>query len=160
MKIELIETSEMTSYVGIRATSTMTNLGEAVNEAFKQLTKRQDEITNLVDRTVTYGITPPNYKGNDGSLDFYCCYEVKPLAILPHGMVHIHLLPRMYSVTHYRGPASRSYTAYDFTSKWLFDNGYAYDDVSYYFERYDDKTIIEDDNENNEIVIYCPIKKK
>ncbi|MDQ0112362.1 putative transcriptional regulator YdeE [Paenibacillus harenae] len=160
MKVELIETTEITSYVGIRAHSTMTNLGSAVHSAFQQLTKRRDEINNVVDRKVTYGITPPNYKGNDGMLDFYCCYEVKSLTGLPHGMVHIHLLPRLYSVTHYKGPASRSSSAYDFTSKWLSDHGYTYDDVSYYFERYDEMTVIENDDESNQIAIYCPIKKK
>jgi predicted transcriptional regulator YdeE len=40
------------------------------------------------------------------------------------------------------------------------ENGYTYDDVAYYFERYDEKTIIEDDNDKNEIKIYCPVKKR
>ncbi|MDQ0917023.1 hypothetical protein [Paenibacillus sp. V4I5] len=83
-----------------------------------------------------------------------------PLENLPHGMVNIHLLPRIYSMTHYRGSASKTVTSYDYTTKWMNENGYINDDVSYYFERYDEKTIIESDDERNEIKIFCPVKKK
>jgi predicted transcriptional regulator YdeE len=109
---------------------------------------------------VTYGISPPNYKGNNGAVDFYCCFEVDPLENLPDGMVHVHLLPRIYSMTHYIGSTSKTVTAYDYTSQWLDENGYTYDNVAYYFERYDDKTLKESDDERNEITIFCPVKKK
>ncbi|QYR24376.1 effector binding domain-containing protein [Paenibacillus sp. sptzw28] len=102
----------------------------------------------------------PNYKGNAGLLDFYCCYEVDPVANVPHGMVHIHLLPRMYSATHYKGPAGRTSTAYDYTSGWLQENGYSYDDIDYYFEKYDGKTIRDSEDQRNEVKIYCPVKKR
>ncbi|MDR9856483.1 GyrI-like domain-containing protein [Paenibacillus sp. VCA1] len=160
MKMEIVHTNEMTSFVGIRAHSIMANLGEATNLAFEELIRRRNEIQNILDQEITYGISPPNYKGNQGPVDFYCCYEVKPLASLPHGMVHIHMPPRMYSVTYYKGPASRTESAYNFTTNWLRENGYEYDDVSYYFERYDQQTIIENDDPGNEVKIYCPIKKK
>lgn len=68
--------------------------------------------------------------------------------------------PRTYSLTHYVGPISQTETAYHYTSRWMSENGYTFDDVAYYFERYDEKTIIDDDNEKNEIKIYCPIKKR
>jgi predicted transcriptional regulator YdeE len=109
---------------------------------------------------VTYGISPPNYKKNNGMVDFYCCFEVEPLENLPQGMVHIHLLPRTYSMTRYRGSVSQTVTAYDYTTKWLDENGYTNDDVAYYFERYDEKTIRELNDERNEIKIFCPVKKK
>ncbi|SDX50348.1 GyrI-like domain-containing protein [Paenibacillus sp. CF384] len=160
MKIEIVQTNAIASYVGVRASSLMTNLGSAVSSALQEVVERSNEIANIRNREVTYGITPPNYKGNDGLLDFYCCYEVEPLANVPQGMVHLHLLPRLYSVTYYRGAASKLVTAYDFTSQWLAENGYEYDDVSYYLERYDEKTTRETDDERNEIAIYCPIKKK
>lgn len=160
MKVEIVETENITTYVGIRATADFANLGETVNHAFIELTRRKDEILNIKNPNVTYGITPPNYKGNTGLVDFYCCHEVEPISNLPHGMVHFHLLPRMYTLTHYIGPASQTGTAYDYTSNWINDNGYTYDDVACYFERYDKKTSINDDNEKNEIQIYCPVKKK
>ncbi|MBP3963228.1 GyrI-like domain-containing protein [Paenibacillus lignilyticus] len=160
MKIEIIQTSTISSFVGVRASSLMSNLGNAVNQALHEVVRRSDEIGNIRNREVTYGITPPNYKGNDGLLDFYYCYEVEPLSNVPHGMVHLHLLPRVYSVTYYRGAASKLVTAYEFTSKWIAENGYEYDDVSYYFERYDEKTMRETDDVRNEITIYCPIKEK
>jgi predicted transcriptional regulator YdeE len=160
MNVEIVETKEITTYVGIRATAYFSNLGAGVNNAFIELTSRKDEILNIRNPKVTYGITPPNYKGNTGLVDFYCCYEVEPMTKLPQGMVHIHLLPRVYSLTHYLGPVSQSERAYDYTSKWLNKNGYEYDDTAYYFEKYDERTIIQDDNEKNEIKIYCPVKKK
>jgi predicted transcriptional regulator YdeE len=160
MNIEIIETKEITGYVGTRATAYYSNLEESISNAFEELTRRRDEILNIKDPNVMYGITPPNYKGNTGLVDFYCCYEVEPMTNLPHGMVHIHLLPRLYTLTHYIGPISQTESAYDYTSKWINGNGYTYDDVSYYFERYNEKTIIKDDNEKNEIRIYCPVKKR
>lgn len=150
MKVEIVQTNEITSYVGIRAISLMTDLGNAVSHALKELNERSTEIRNIKNHQNTYGITPPNYKGNNGLLDFYCCHEVDPLANVPQGMIHIHLLPRMYSVTHYKGPASKSYTAYDFTSKWMQENGF----------EYDEKTIRDIEDDRNEITIYCPIKNK
>jgi len=159
MKVEIVESRTLTTYVGIRATAIYSQLGEHVSHAFRELTRRKDEIHNINNPHVTYGITPPNYKGNTGPVDFYCCYEIEPMTHLPHGMVHIHLLPRIYALTHYVGPISQTGTAYDYTSKWLNQHGYAYDDVSYYVERYDEKTIIEDDYEKNEIKIYCPVRK-
>lgn len=159
MDVEIVETKEISTYVGIRATAFFSNLGESIHHAFVELSNRRDEIRHIKNPNVTYGITPPNYKGNDRPVDFYCCYEVDPMINLPHGMVHIHLLPRLYTLTHYRGPISRTERAYDYTSKWLNENGYAYDDVDYYFEKYDEKTLLKDDNEKNEIKIYCPVKK-
>lgn len=97
MNVEIVETNEITTYVGIRATAYFSNLGESINHAFIELSRRSDEIHNLINPNVTYGITPPNYKGNSGLVDFYCCYEVEPIANLPHGMVHIHLLPQLYT---------------------------------------------------------------
>lgn len=159
MNVEIVETKEITAYIGIRATANYSNLGESVNHAFNELTRRKDEIFNIKNPNVTYGITPPNYKGNTGFVDFYCCFEVEPITNLPHGMVHIHLLPRVYSLTSYRGPVSQTVRAYDYTSTWLNEIGYTYDDTAYYFEKYDEKTIIQDDNVKNEIKIYCPVKK-
>lgn len=159
MKLEIVTTKSITTYVGIRATAYFSNLGKSVNHAFMELTRRKDEILNIKDPSVTYGITPPNFKGNTGLVDFYCCYEVEPMSNLPHGMIHIHLLPRNYSLTHYVGPISQTQRAYGYTSKWINENGYTYDDIAYYLESYDDKTIIENDNEKNEIKIYCPIRK-
>lgn len=158
MNVEIVEIKEITTYVGIRATAYFSNLGESINHAFIELSRRRDEIHNLINPNVTYGITPPNYKGNSGLVDFYCCYEVKPIANLPHGMVHIHLLPRLYTLTSYVGPISQTEKAYEYTSRWLNENGYTYDDTAYYFEKYDEKTIIKDDNKNNEIKIFCPVK--
>jgi predicted transcriptional regulator YdeE len=159
MEIEIVQTSSISTYVGVRASAHMSNLGESIGRAFEELIRRRNEIKNIKNPNVTYGISPPNYKGSTGTVDFYCCYEVDPLENLPHGMIHIHLLPRTYSMTHYRGPASKTVTAYDYTTKWMNENGYTYDDVSYYFERYDEKTIIESDDERNEVKIFCPVKK-
>lgn len=159
MKVEIIQTSEISAFVGIRVNSYMTDLGDDVIRASNELRRRRDEIKEIKNQAVTYGISPPNYKENNDKLDFYCCYEVNPLANLPHGMIHIHLLPRTYSITHYQGPRSKIVTAYDYTSKWLKDNGYEYDDTSYYFEKYEERTSIEPDEENNEIKIFCPVKK-
>jgi len=159
MNIEIVETKQISTYVGIRATAYFSNLGESINHSFTELYRRKHEIVNIKNPNVTYGITPPNYKGNTGLVDFYCCYEVDSLIHLPHAMVHIHLLPRRYTLTHYVGPISQTETAYDYTSSWMNVNGYTYDDVSYYIERYDEKTIIKDDCEKNEIKLYCPVKK-
>lgn len=159
MKVEIIETKDITTYVGIRATAYISMLGENINKGFLELTRRREEIPNVKNPNVTFGITPPNYKENQGLVDFYCCYEVEPFSKLPNEMVHIHLLPRTYSLTHYVGPISQTETAYEYTSRWIHKNGYTYDDVAYYFEKYDEKTIIENDNEKNEIKIYCPVKK-
>ncbi|WP_028608399.1 GyrI-like domain-containing protein [Paenibacillus harenae] len=160
MKVEIIQTESITAYVGVRTSGHMIELGKSVTGAFDELVSRRHEIRHLKNANVTYGITPPNYKGNPGPVDFYCCYEVNPLANVPHGMVHIHLLPRLYSVTSYRGPASKTASAYDFTSRWLLENGYAYDDAAYYFERYDDRTRRETDDDRNEVTIYCPVKRQ
>ena len=160
MDIQIIQTDAITAYVGVRAASTMAELGYNVKRAFAELAERRHEIKNIKNPLVTYGITPPNYKGNNGQVDFYCCYEVEPLANVPHGMVHIHLLPRMYSVTDYIGPASESFSAYDFTSSWLLENGYSYDDIDYYLERYDELKAGEAGHEQTEIKIYCPVKKR
>lgn len=160
MKIEIIETLAITTYVGIRANATMTDLGKGVSDAFSELSSRRDEIANIARANMTYGITPPNYKGNNGLLDFYCCYEVEPFTHLPHGMIHIQLLPRVYSKTHYIGPISKTASAYDFTTKWLNENGYMYDDVSYYYEEYDEQKNKDKDSENSEVLIYCPVKRR
>jgi len=160
MQVEIVQTSNISAFVGIRTTTQMSNLGESIGRAFEELIARRNEITNIKNPNATYGISPPNYKGNTGIVDFYCCYEVEPLEKLPHGMVHIHLLPRIYSMTYYRGPASKTVTAYDYTTKWMNENGYTNDDVSYYYERYDEKTITKSDDDRNEIQIFCPVKKK
>lgn len=160
MKVELIQTDQMTTCVGIRAVSLMSELGDQVSSAFAQLAARKHEIQTIKNPETTYGITPPNYKGNDGPLDFYCCYEVDPLISLPQGMTLLHIPPRAYAATTYQGPASQTYTAYDFTTNWLRENGYAYDDVSYYYEKYDAKTIRANDDARNEMTIYCPVKKQ
>jgi predicted transcriptional regulator YdeE len=159
MKIEIVQTDQITAYVGIRATDYMSNFGNSIKPTFSELAARRDEIKNVINPNVKYGITPPNYKGNERPLDFYCCYQVSAIANVPYGMIHIHLLPRLYSVTHYMGPASQAGTAYDFTSAWYRDNGYTYDDVDYYLERYDEKTRMENDDPDNEIQIYCPLKR-
>jgi len=159
MKVEIVETKKIMTFVGIRATEYFSELGNGVNRAFTELVNRKDEIRHIKNPIATYGITPPNYKGNPGQVDFYCCYEVEPIANVPHGMVHLHVLPRLYSLTSYAGPISKTGTAYDFTSKWMNENGYAYDDVEYYFEKYDGRTIRDHDDDRNEIKIYCPVKK-
>ncbi len=63
----------------------MAELGNNVKRAFAELAERRYEVKNIKNPLVTYGITPPNYKGNNGQVDFYCCYEVEPLANVPHG---------------------------------------------------------------------------
>lgn len=109
---------------------------------------------------MTYSITPPNYKGNSSKVYYYCCVEISSITKVPQGMVHIRILPRTYTRTHYIGSLNKSGLAYDYTSKWMKENGYTYDDVEYYFERYDEKSTVDDhSNESNEIKIYCPIKK-
>ncbi|MFD0620182.1 GyrI-like domain-containing protein [Paenibacillus sp. GCM10027629] len=160
MKVEIVDIPKITSYVGIRASEYFSNLGQSINYSFKELINRQDEIKNIVNPSVTFGVSPPNYKGNKGRVDFYCCYEVSPIANVPHGMMHIHILPRTYSKTYYKGPISKTETAYDYTSNWLKENGYTYDEVEHYFERYDERTIVSHDDEANELIIYCPVKKK
>lgn len=160
MKIDIVEIPEIRTFIGIRVTDYFSNLGAGINSAFIELQNRKAEIRNIRDLNVTYSITPPNYKGNTREVDYYCCFEVNPIVNLPHGMVHIHILPRTYSRTHYIGPLNKSESAYDYTSKWMIENGYAYDDVDYYFERYDEKTTVDDHcNDNNEMMVYCPIKK-
>ncbi|WP_169091659.1 GyrI-like domain-containing protein [Paenibacillus sp. PL91] len=160
MDIQIVQTSNISAFVGVRASANMSNLGECIEHAFKELKRRRNEIKNIKNPNVTFGISPPNYKGSTGVVDFYCCFEVEPLENLPHGMVHIHLLPRTYSMTHYIGPASKTVTAYNYTTKWIKENGFINDDVSYYFERYDEKAIRESDDDGNEIKIFCPVKKK
>ena len=160
MKVEIIETSTITTYVGVRANGFMSELGQGVSDAFAELARRRSEIANIARPNMTYGITPPNYKGNSGLLDFYCCYEVEPLTRLPHGMIHIQLLPRVYAKTHYIGPKSRTASAYDYTTTWLNENGYMYDDVSYYYEAYDERKRNDKDGENSEVIIYCPVKRR
>jgi len=159
MKVEILETHCITSYVGVRATEEFSNLGQSIGKSFSELFKRKDEITNIINPSVTYGISPPNYKGNKGKVDFYCSYEVSSVANVPHGMVHIHILPRVYSVTHYIGPRSETDSGYEYTSQWLSENGYTYDDSEYYFERHDDGSIVDQDDEIIEMKIYSPVKK-
>ncbi|MCR2805845.1 GyrI-like domain-containing protein [Paenibacillus soyae] len=159
MEVKIVQTGTITAYIGVRASSAMSDLGESVARAFDELLSRRDEIMNIKNPQVTYGITPPNYKGNAGSVDFYCCFEVEPIGNVPHGMVHLHLLPRMYTVTHYAGPSNLTEEAYDYTSRWIKENGFAYDDVAYYIERYDEKTIFEADDARSEIQIFCPVKR-
>lgn len=79
---------------------------------------------------------------------------------MPPGTVHIHLLPRTYSMTQYRGPSRSNYLAYDFTTKWLEENGYEYDDTAYYLEKYEKSRLIDADDESNEVMIYCPVKMR
>lgn len=160
MEVEIIETTAITSYVGVRATEKFANLGLSVRHAFQELLRRREEILNIKNPQVTYGITPPNYKTSKGFVDFYCCYEVGPVANVPPEMVLIRILPRTFSRTHYIGPASKTGSAYDYTSKWLKENGCTYDDVEYYFERYDEKSIFDRDDERSEVVIYCPVKRR
>jgi predicted transcriptional regulator YdeE len=159
LKIEIVKKDRISAFVGIRVSDVMSNFENSISQAFLELAARLDEIRNLKNPNVSFGITPPNYKGNPGKLDFYCCYEVSRIGNVPHGMVHIHILPRLYAVTHYVGPASQTVTAYDFTSVWWRENGYTYDDIDYYFERYDEKTKIENDDPDNEIQIFCPVKR-
>lgn len=160
MEIKIVQTDNISAFVGVRASANMSNLENKIKIAYDELIRRQSEIKNIKNPNVTYGISPPNYKSNNGTVDFYCCFEVEPIENLPHGMVHIHLLPRTYSLTHYKGLASQTVTAYDFTTKWLNENGYTYDDTAYYFERYDEKTIRELNDEQYEMKIFCPIKMK
>ncbi|QJD83215.1 GyrI-like domain-containing protein [Cohnella herbarum] len=160
MKIEIVQTSAITSYIGVRASGTMATLEAPVRDAFHELISRREEIKNIINQEITYGITPPNYKSSNGMLDFYCCYEVSQIGNLPPGMVHIHLLPRTYSLTHYRGPSSSNYLAYDFTTKWLEENGYEYDDTAYYLEKYEESRLKDADDESNDVMIYCPIKMR
>ncbi|MBD3922491.1 GyrI-like domain-containing protein [Paenibacillus sp. PR3] len=160
MRVEIVETERISTYIGVRACAYFSDLGAAVGRAFDELISRSDEIKNIRNTNVTYGITPPNYKGNNGVVDFYSCYEVDPIESLPHGMVHLHLLPRVYAMTHYKGPASQTGNAYDFTTQWLKDNGYEYDDVAYYLERYDEKTVVGSDDDRSEMQIWTPVKKR
>jgi predicted transcriptional regulator YdeE len=160
LEVEIIETTAITTYVGVRATEQFANLGSSVQRAFQELLRRREEILHIKNPQVTYGITPPNYKMSKGPVDFFCCYEVEPIANVPPEMVLIRILPRTFSRTHYIGPASKTGSAYDYTTKWLKENGYAYDDVEYYFEKYDEKTIFDRDDESSEVLIYCPVKRR
>jgi predicted transcriptional regulator YdeE len=160
MEIEIVQTTAIATYVGVRATEVFSKLGPSVHRAFQELSRRTEEILNIKNPQVTYGITPPNYKASKGLVDFFCCFEVGPVANVPPEMVLIRILPRTYSRTHYIGPASKTGSAYDYTSKWLMENGYAYDDVEYYFERYDEKTTFDRDDESSEVMIYCPVKRR
>jgi len=92
-------------------------------------------------------------------LDFYVCFEVEPFVHLPQGMVHIEISPRQYARTKYRGSGAESYKAYDFTTQWIKEHGYSYDDISYYFEVYNQRTkMLAPDDIENEIQIYSPVK--
>ncbi|PYI57277.1 GyrI-like domain-containing protein [Paenibacillus flagellatus] len=147
--------------VGIRASGTMSGLGAPVRQAYVDLLRRREDIRNVNDPGTVYGVSPPNYKGNPGPLDFYVCLEVDPIANVPHGMVHLHLVPHLYAEAVYRGPEKRKVEAYDATSRWMRENGYVYDDVTYYFERYGERTkLLDPDDEDNEVLVYCPIRRK
>lgn len=158
MKIEVVEVSGFTA-VGIRVTDYMSNLGIGVRDAWIRLQDRKQEIKNIKDSSITLGISPPNYKGNNGMLDFYVCFGVEPFVHLPQGMVHIEISPRLYVQTSYKGSGAESYKAYDFTTQWIKEHGYSYDDISYYFEVYNQRTKMLDPNDtDNEIQIFCPVK--
>lgn len=157
--IRIVRRSGFTA-VGIRVTlPSMVELGAAVREAGTQLRQRMEEIGLVRDADTLYGISPPNYKGNPGPFDFYVCVEVERLEKLPHGMVHIRLQPQLYAEVEYKGPLKDGCRAYDFTSSWLRENSYEYDDTEYYYEIYGPRTnLSEDTDESGEMKVLCPVK--
>jgi predicted transcriptional regulator YdeE len=75
-------------------------------------------------------------------------------------MVNITVDPAQYACCTYKGQMTNKVEAYDFTTKWLKENGYEYFDAAYYFEVYDEKTNLPDStSDNNTIKINCPVKK-
>lgn len=146
--------------VGVRVTvPVMDELGPAVLEARRLLRHRVHEIGLVRDAHTVYGISPPNYKGNPGPFDFYVCVEVERLERLPHGMVLLRLQPKLYAEVEYRGPLAEGYRAYDFTSRWLRENGYEYDDTEYYYEVYDERNNrLDYTDENGEMKVFSPVK--
>jgi predicted transcriptional regulator YdeE/catechol 2,3-dioxygenase-like lactoylglutathione lyase family enzyme len=135
--------------------ATANELGPAVAEARRELQLRMTEIAHIRNAHMMYGISPPNYKGNPGPLDFYVCVAVERLTGLPPGMVHLRLEPQLYAVVTYQGPTELGYQAYDFTSQWLRDNGYEYDDTEYYYETYEETANADGVTEK---WVYSPIK--
>lgn len=145
--------------VGIRVTDQMENLGQRLPEAWQELQRRMGEIRGVTNPAVTYGISPPNYKGNPGPVDFYVCVEVSPLENLPHGMVHLTVERQTYAYCDYRGPMGRSFEAYDATYAWMKQNGHAYFDAAYYLEVYDQQTnLLDHGNPDSRAGIYSPIR--
>jgi predicted transcriptional regulator YdeE len=144
--------------VGLRISNVMEGLEGDILRARQELNRRIDEIDRVKMQTITYGISPPNYKGNTGIVDFYVCVEVEPLLRLPHGMVNLTVDPQMYAVASYQGPMNRKVEAYDATSRWLADSGYTYA-TALYFERYDERTNMADDSSaDNAFDAYSPIR--
>lgn len=146
--------------VGIRITDQMENLDRRIPETWQELQRRMGEIRGIKNAAVTYGISPPNYKGNPGPVDFYDCVAVEPFENLPHGMVHLTVDRQTYACCDYHGPMSRKVEAYDATSAWIRTNGHAYFEAAYYFEVYDQRTrLLDPDNPENWIGIGSPIRQ-
>ena len=61
MEIEIVQTSNIPAFVGVRASANMSNLGEKSECAFDELIRRRNEIKNIKNPNVTYGKSPPNY---------------------------------------------------------------------------------------------------
>jgi hypothetical protein len=59
MEIEIVQTSNISAFVGVRASANMSNLGESIGSAFNELIRRRNEIKNIKNPNVTYGISPP-----------------------------------------------------------------------------------------------------
>jgi hypothetical protein len=47
MKVEIVQTSNITAFVGVRASGNMSELGESIKDAFDELVRRQHEINTL-----------------------------------------------------------------------------------------------------------------
>lgn len=146
--------------VGLRVTvPRKEQLGTAVREAWRRLQERKREISLIRDGHITYGFSPPNYKGNPGPFDFYVAFEVERIERLPHGMVHLRLPARQYAEVEYRGQMNRAYEAYNRTTQWLKENGYEYDDTEYYYEVYDEQTQLLDSADTaNGMKVLSPVK--
>lgn len=160
MKLEKVERFKV---VGIRIIDEMENLNTRIQQAGKELRERIHEIRGVKNPDVLYGISPPNYKGNPGPLDFYVCIEVDPFENLPHGMVNITIDPQLYAVCDCSHSMNEKGNAYDFTSSWMKENQYDYLDAAYYFEVYDlsGGTNLEDLNDiNNRMKVYSPVQKR
>ncbi|MFK7697731.1 GyrI-like domain-containing protein [Paenibacillus sp. HJGM_3] len=146
--------------LGLRFTHNMSNLDACTIDAMGTLRDRLSSIPNVKRPDTMYGISPPNYKGNPGELDFYVCVEVEPIAAVPPGMVHIRIPERLYTRTVYRGAVNDREAAYSYTSAWLKERGYAYDDVEYYLEEYGPDTRMDATQEESSVMyIYCPVKR-
>ncbi|HEU5138697.1 MAG TPA: GyrI-like domain-containing protein [Bacillales bacterium] len=163
MKMRL-EPVERFKVVGIRIIDEMENLNARIQQAARELQERMHEIRGVRNPDVLYGISPPNYKGNPGPLDFYVCVEVDPFENLPYGMVNITIDPELYAVcTYEKDSMNNKGNAYDFTTTWLQEKGYEYFDAAYYFEVYNvngEWTNLEDlDNTHNRIKVYSPVRK-